>query len=123
MRRARDLWIVIFLIPLAFLGIFYLYPLLSILDVSLRPDGALDLSGFVRLLSSDYYIGTLLFTVYQAALSTVLTLAAGHALRIRLRALSLPRQDAAAFAGDAAFCLADRGSRAGFRDLLGKNGC
>ena len=40
----------------------------------MRPAGWLDLSAFVRLLSSDYYIGTLLFTVYQAALSTAVTL-------------------------------------------------
>ena len=73
-RRARQLWIVVFLLPLVFLGIFYVYPLLSIFDVSLRPAGFLDLSAFLRLLSSDYYIGTLLFTVYQAALSTAVTL-------------------------------------------------
>ena len=74
MRRARELWVIVYLIPLAFLGVFYVYPLLSIFDVSLRPAGILDLSAFVRLLSSDYYIGTLLFTVYQAALSTAVTL-------------------------------------------------
>lgn len=74
MGRARELWIVIYLAPLVFLSLFYIYPLLSIFDVSLRPAGALDLSAFERLLSSDYYIGTLLFTVYQAALSTAVTL-------------------------------------------------
>lgn len=73
-RRARDLRGIVYLAPLAFLGVFYVYPLLSIFDVSLRPAGLLDLSAFVRLLSSDYYIGTLLFTVYQAALSTAVTL-------------------------------------------------
>ena len=74
MRRARWLRGIAYLTPLAFLGVFYVYPLLSIFDVSLRPAGLLDLSAFVRLLSSDYYIGTLLFTVYQASLSTVVTL-------------------------------------------------
>ncbi len=73
-RRARDFWGIVYLLPLVFLGVFYVYPLLSILDVSLRPDGVLDLSAFVRLLTSDYYSGTLLFTVYQAALSTAFTL-------------------------------------------------
>ena len=72
--RLREFWVAVYLVPLAFLGVFFVYPLLSILDVSLRPDGALDLSGFVRLLSTDYYIGTLLFTIYQALLSTALTL-------------------------------------------------
>jgi len=74
MRRAHCLRGIVYFAPLAFLGVFYVYPLLSIFDVSLRPAGALELSSFVRLLSSDYYIGTLLFTMYQAALSTAVTL-------------------------------------------------
>ncbi|MDE2776878.1 MAG: iron ABC transporter permease [Chloroflexota bacterium] len=74
MQRARCLRGILYFAPLAFLGVFYVYPLLSIFDVSLRPAGLLDLSSFVRLLSSDYYIGTLLFTIYQAALSTAVTL-------------------------------------------------
>ncbi|MXV93846.1 MAG: iron ABC transporter permease, partial [Chloroflexi bacterium] len=64
----------LYLLPLLFLGIFFLYPLLTIFDISLRPGGALDLSAFGRLVSSNYYIETLLFTSYQAALSTGLTL-------------------------------------------------
>ena len=73
-QRARELWIGLYLLPLAFLAVFYVYPLLSIFDVSIRPEGLLDLSGFAKLLSTDYYIGTLLFTVYQALLSTGATL-------------------------------------------------
>ena len=69
MRRS-----LLYLLPLAFLGAFYLYPLLSIFDISLRPEGALDLSAFLRLLSGDYYLRTLAFTVYQALLSTALTI-------------------------------------------------
>ena len=64
----------LYLLPLAFLGLFYVFPLLTIFDISLRPAGAVDLSAFVQLLSSDYYTGTLAFTVYQAALSTAATL-------------------------------------------------
>ncbi|MFN8530756.1 MAG: iron ABC transporter permease [Anaerolineae bacterium] len=62
-------------IPLLFLGAFFFYPLLTILSVSLAPDGVLDLSGFGAILTSDYYRRTLGFTIGQAALSTVLTLA------------------------------------------------
>lgn len=65
---------VVYLLPLTFLALFYFYPLLAILDIGLRPDGWLDLSAFLRLLSTDYYVGVFLFTLYQAALSTVLTL-------------------------------------------------
>ena len=61
--------------PVLFLAAFYVYPLLTIFDISLRPDGALDLSSFAQLFSSEYYIGTLLFTFWQALLSTALTIA------------------------------------------------
>lgn len=71
-RRAASL---LYLLPLIFLGIFFLYPLLALFDLSLRPGGALDLSAFIRLLSSDYYIGVLIFTVYQALISTIATIA------------------------------------------------
>lgn len=71
LRYAKSL---VFLLPLAFLGVFFVYPILTLFDISLRPDGALDLSAFTRLLTSDYYLETLLFTVYQALISTVATL-------------------------------------------------
>ena len=64
----------IYAVPLLFVAVFYVYPLLTLFDISLRPDGSLDLSAFIRLFSTDYYIGTLIFTVYQAALSTASTL-------------------------------------------------
>ena len=69
--RLRPL---IYALPLLFAAVFYVYPLLTLFDISLRPDGNLDLSAFGRLFSTDYYIGTLIFTVYQAALSTASTL-------------------------------------------------
>ncbi len=71
LRFAKGL---VFLLPLAFLGVFFIFPILALFDISLRPDGALDLSAFARLLTSDYYLGTLLFTVYQALISTIATL-------------------------------------------------
>lgn len=74
MRLLDRWWYGIYLIPLVFLILFFLYPLASILDVSLRPNGELDPSGFVRLFTSSYYFETLIFTVYQAVLSTVLTI-------------------------------------------------
>jgi len=70
LRCAANL---LYLVPLIFLVVFFLYPLLALFDLSLRPDGILDLSAFARLLSSDYHIGTLVFTVYQALISTTAT--------------------------------------------------
>jgi len=72
--RLRYAKVMIFSLPLAFIGVFFVYPILTLFDISLRPDGALDLSAFTRLLMSGYYLETLLFTVYQALISTVATL-------------------------------------------------
>ena len=66
---------VLLLLPLLFLALFFFYPLGSILQLSLVPDGRLDLGGFERLVSVNYLRGTLWFTIWQAALSTALTLA------------------------------------------------
>lgn len=70
----RRLGLLLFALPLLFLAIFFFYPLLSILAVSLAPEGQLDLSGFTSVISTPYYRDTLLFTTAQAALSTLLTL-------------------------------------------------
>ncbi|MBI1276511.1 MAG: ABC transporter permease subunit [Anaerolineaceae bacterium] len=68
------LWRGVLLAPLLFLLLFFIYPLLTIFGVSLAPQGQLDLSGFTHLVTTDYYLNTLAFTVVQAVLSTVLTL-------------------------------------------------
>src|SRR5215510_13569443 len=65
----------ILLIPLVFLALFFFYPLLTIFAVSPPPEGQLDLSAFATVITSDYYRDTLWFTIGQAVLSTVLTLA------------------------------------------------
>src|SRR5690606_35236376 len=68
------MWL-LFAVPLLFLAVFFFYPLLSIFGASLTQDGALNLSGFAEILTSPYYRDTLWFTTWQAALSTLLTLA------------------------------------------------
>lgn len=62
------------LVPLLFLSIFFFFPLAAIFAVSLAPDGQLDLSGFLTIVTSDYYRGVFTFTTGQAILSTILTL-------------------------------------------------
>ncbi|MCL4297575.1 MAG: iron ABC transporter permease [Anaerolineae bacterium] len=64
-----------YLLPTAFLLLFYFYPLLSILSFSFAPEGRLDLAALQTLVTSSYYAKTLWFTLWQAALSTGLTLA------------------------------------------------
>jgi len=62
------------LVPLAFLAIFFFYPLAKILWLSLAPEGTLNLASFGEILTSPYYRDTLVFTVVQAVLSTFFTL-------------------------------------------------
>ncbi len=70
----RFHWHVLLVIPvLLFLGIFYFYPLISILLMSLVPHGALEVGKLYKLVSTSYYAGVLWFTTWQAALSTLLT--------------------------------------------------
>ncbi|MGB8648158.1 MAG: iron ABC transporter permease [Anaerolineae bacterium] len=71
MRIATRL---IFFLPLAFLAVFYFYPLAAILRYSFFPSGALDLSGLNEFFADPYYPGVLWFTIWQAAISTLLTL-------------------------------------------------
>lgn len=74
LRRATTL---LFLLPVAFLGLFFVYPLLAILRVSLAPDGVLDLAPFAAMLRQPYYGQLLWFTTWQAVVSTLLTLVPG----------------------------------------------
>jgi thiamine transport system permease protein len=61
---------------MAFLSVFFLYPLGAILVRSFG-EGGLSLAPFVTVLTHPYYLGRIWFTVWQAAASTVLTLAVG----------------------------------------------
>jgi thiamine transport system permease protein len=72
--RIRPSHFILAGIPLLFLGVFYFYPLLNILKLSLAPEGTWDFSALSPLMRSGYYAGTLWFTFWQAALSTILTL-------------------------------------------------
>jgi thiamine transport system permease protein len=59
--------------PLAFLGVFFFYPLAVIIARGLAPDGVVDLSAFGKIVGSPFYLDTLWFTLWQAAVSTALT--------------------------------------------------
>ena len=91
--RVRTLMLVV---PLAFLGLFFVYPLLTILGRGLWPQGTLDLSPLTDAVADPALRGVAWFTVWQAALSTMLTLAVGipgaYALtRFRFRGAGLIR--------------------------------
>ncbi len=72
-RAAFLLW----LIPLAFLGLFYFYPLATILQVSFAR-GEAGLAAPIRaMLTSEIARRAVWFTIYQASLSTFFTLLLG----------------------------------------------
>ena len=75
-NRARGT-VALLVVPTAFLALFFVFPLLSIVDRGLRPDGALDLNAIARVVTDPELRGVAWFTVWQATLSTVLTLAVG----------------------------------------------
>lgn len=60
-------------VPLAFLAIFFLYPFATILGRGLWPDGALDVSPIGDVLGDSSLREIAWFTLWQAAVSTALT--------------------------------------------------
>ena len=70
----------LFLLPIGFLAIFYVYPLVSILRVSFTPDANLGAGGIEAVgatLLQPAFWQVAWFTTWQAALSTLLTVIAG----------------------------------------------
>jgi thiamine transport system permease protein len=63
----------VYLLPLAFLAVFFFYPLVRIFGVSLTLAEGGGLEALHRLIGTGYYARTLWFTVWQAAVSTLLT--------------------------------------------------
>ena len=76
-RAARVARIASFALPGAFLAVFFAYPVVTIIGRGLWPGGHLDLSPIGDVLGDSTYRGIFWFTVWQAALSTLLTLALG----------------------------------------------
>ena len=64
-----------FILPLAFLALFYFYPLFSVLQLSLGSGDGVAVFGSV--LADEYTRSVVWFTLWQATLSTLLTLALG----------------------------------------------
>jgi len=63
-------------IPVIFLGYFFIYPVISITIRGLTVDGTFSLDSFSAVLSDETLQGVAKFTLFQALLSTVLTVAA-----------------------------------------------
>jgi thiamine transport system permease protein len=73
----RGLKWAFFALPVLFLAVFFVYPLIGILRVSLFSDGHLNLEAIAQTLASPSFWHILWFTTWQAVASTALTLAIG----------------------------------------------
>jgi len=71
-RRPR--WILLLALPpLLFVGVFFVYPVVSILVRGLAPGGTFDVAAFLQVLGRPFVRDVAWFTLWQAAVSTVLT--------------------------------------------------
>ncbi len=70
----RLVRLLFYTILLSFLVLFYFYPLASILTLSFAPQGQVSLEPLSRLFQTSRHLETLWFTIWQATLSTLLTL-------------------------------------------------
>jgi thiamine transport system permease protein len=86
-RAAR---VILALVPVAFLAVFFVWPVGAILARGLWHDGALDLGAFGDTLREPGLLHVIRFTVWQAALSTVLTLAIGLPLAAVVSRVQFP---------------------------------
>lgn len=64
-------------VPVVFLGAFFVVPVSRIIGLGLAPEGQLELGAVTRVLTDPRVRGVAWFTLWQATLSTVLTLAVG----------------------------------------------
>lgn len=77
MSRRSALSSVLFLFPIAFLAVFFFYPLGTVIGKSFAADGWLDLAPLTTIWREVYFRRALWFTFWQATASTALTLALG----------------------------------------------
>ena len=80
----------LYTLPLLFLAVFYLYPLVSILRVSLLPEGQLNLAGIGQMVRQAFFWKVIWFTTWQAAVSTLLTLVVGLPLAYLFAQVAFP---------------------------------
>ena len=63
--------------PILYLSAFFFYPLVAILGRSINTGDGLDITPFMSILGDSYYLGRVWFTIWQATVSTVVTLLLG----------------------------------------------
>ncbi|MEN8113115.1 MAG: iron ABC transporter permease [Actinomycetota bacterium] len=77
-RSGSRAWIaLVAVVPVVFLAYFFVYPLVTILATGLVEDGRLATSAFTQLVTDPAMRGIAWFTLWQALVSTILTLIIG----------------------------------------------
>ena len=109
------------LAPLAYLAIFFLYPLGAIFERAfIQGDGAFE--GFGTLLGDSYYLGRIWFTTWQAAASTALTLAVGLPMAYLFARHDFPGKSVLKAVSTVPFIMPTIVVAMGFVALLGREG-
>ncbi len=83
-------------VPVAFLGVFFAWPVAAMIGRGIAPGGVVDLTGFVDVLSRPRIIRLIGLTIGQAALASIVCIAVGlpmaHVLyRLRFRGRAIAR--------------------------------
>lgn len=121
-RRLQLAPILLVALPLIFLGVFFLYPIGSILRLSFAPQGEPELSVLASLFSTPYYLQALWFTIWQAVVSTALTLAVGLPAAYVFARYSFPGKPLLRALTTIPFVLPTVVVAAAFSSLIGQNG-
>ena len=121
-RRSRVGRLVLIAVPLSFLGYFFLYPVASILGISLFREGGFSFSAFSAVASRASLRGAIWFTVWQAVASTLLTLVVAMPAAYVFARFSFPGKNFFRAAITVPFVLPTVVVGAAYLALLGPNG-
>lgn len=114
--RPSSLLYLLYLLPLAFLVVFFFYPLANIIGFSLSREA------FASLFTGRYYLNLLLFTTGQATLSTLLTLLVGLPAAYIFARYTFPGKSLLRALATVPFVLPTVVVAAAFRALVGPTG-
>ncbi|BHH82577.1 ABC transporter permease [Desulforhopalus sp. 52FAK] len=115
----KPVMLLLFSLPMLFLIVFYCYPLLKIITYSFFP---LDTEKLGRLFTTPTYGKILWFTIWQAGLSTVITLVLAIPGAYVFAKFRFPGKDLLTALMTVPFVLPTVVTAAAFRALLGQNG-
>jgi len=112
----------VLLLPLLFLVIFFYAPVANLLREGLTQDGAFSLEFVQRILTDDYFRHVILFTLWQALLSTLASIALGLPVAYMLTHYDFPFKRAIRSLTIVPFVLPAITVALGFALLFGRNG-